>query len=179
VSQNHLTDTQLQDYLDDNISKADPIAVHLNSCRHCQQALAVYKNLYTAIEKDPGFDLSPAFAEAVINRLPNIQPVAESTDSARFHVKDSIVLFIAVAAAIAAAIYFINPEVLIKQLTGWMELPTLPENQILNEANGYFSQLNLGATTIIFAVLTFAGIGIIDRIIAHRRHQQKPVSFLV
>jgi len=180
VSQDHLNDGQLQDYLDGNIAKADPVAGHLEVCPRCQKALAEYRSLYSALENDPGMALSPGFAEAVMSRLPEKHPVeAIQPAASRFQIKDSMVMFIAAAAVIAAAIYFISPDLLIKPFTSLPSPPPLSDNRIVSDVNGFLSHLNISSLMIVFIILTFAGIGVVDRIISHRREHQKPVSFLI
>lgn len=179
MSKDHLTDHQLQDYLDGNLAETDPLAVHLNDCPHCQQALVVYRSLYSAIEQTPVPELSPDFAEAVMNRLPQSQSDIEPAVSGRFRIRDSMVMFIAMAAVIATAIYFINPDLFLKSFSGFSSLPSVPETRFLDDINGWLSNLNVSFLMVFFIVLTFGGIGVVDRIISRRRQHHKPVSFLV
>ncbi len=179
MSQAHLNDDQLQEYLDGYIVPGDPLADHLLHCPRCQKALSVYEGLYSALKQEPDCKLSPGFADTVMDRLPTIEPAVETSTENRFYFKDSLVMFLAAAAVIAAAIYFISPELLLKPFSSLSVPSSMPENKMLDDAGGFLSQLNISSLTIIFVVLTFAGIGIVDRIIARRRGHQKPVSFLV
>lgn len=180
MSQDHLNDNQLQDFLDGNITETDPVAVHLETCPGCQKALAAYRGLYSALENDPGIALAPDFAEAVISRLPEKHPVEVPQQAvSRFHIRDSMVMFIAAAAVIAAAIYFISPDLLLKPFTSMPSAPSVSDSRIAQDVNGFLSRLNISYVMIVFTVMTFAGIGIVDRIIKYRREHQKPVSFLI
>lgn len=69
VSDNHLSDRQLQAYLDGAAgADRDSIEAHLRRCNACRSQL----NLYRAVEKElstsPGFMLSADFAEQVIEQ---------------------------------------------------------------------------------------------------------------
>jgi hypothetical protein len=179
VSQGHLIDNQLQDYLDGNIAETDPVALHLNDCPRCQRALAAYRNLFSAIEKVPAPELSPDFAEAVMNRLPVPQPVIEPAVTSRFRLRDSMVMFIAMAAVVATALYFLSPDLLMKPFSGLSAPSSVPDTKILDDVNGWLSTFNFNSLMIVFVLLTFAGIGVVDRLISRRRQHHKPVSFLV
>lgn len=180
MSQDHLRDDQLQDYLDGNVSETDPIAMHLENCPRCQKALAVYRSLYSALENDPGITLSPDFADAVMSRLPEKHPVEVPQPAAhRFHIKDSMVMFIAAAVVIAAAIYFISPDLLLKPFTSMPTPPSVSDSKIAQDVNGFLSRFNVSYIMIAFIAMTFAGIGVVDRIIKYRREHQKPISFLI
>jgi len=180
VSQDHLQDHQLQDYLDGNIAGTDPVAVHLETCARCQKALAAYRSLYSALENDPGIVLSPDFADNVLNRLPEKKAVEIPHEAvSRFHIKDSMVMFIAAAAVIAAAIYFISPDLLLKPFSSIPAPPSVSDSKIAQDVDGFLSRFNISYVMIVFIAMTFAGIGIVDRIIKHRREHQKPISFLV
>jgi anti-sigma factor RsiW len=179
VNQEHLTDEQLQDYLDGNISKSEPIAVHLENCPGCQQALRLYEGLRLGLEKEMATDLAPDFADAVMDRLPEKLPTMVTTTPGRFQIRDSLVFFIAAVALISTGLYFVGADSLLNLFSGGVSSPQISENRLLTDVGSYLSDLNISTMTILFAVLSFAGIGIIDRVISRRRQSRKPVSFLV
>lgn len=179
MSQRHLNDDQLQDYLDGYIVPGEPLADHLLHCPRCQRALSVYESLYSALKQEPESKLSPGFADAVMNRLPEHVPVVEPAPESRFYLKDSLIMFFAAAVVIAASIYFITPDLFTKAFAGLSVPTSMPDNRIMDDAGSFLSQLNISTLSIIFVVLTFVGIGVVDKIITRRRDHQKPVSFLV
>jgi predicted anti-sigma-YlaC factor YlaD len=68
----HLTDEEIQDFLDGNLSPQNALSIqtHLGSCPACQQTLKQYQGLYAGLKSDQGFVLSPDFAKSVISKLP-------------------------------------------------------------------------------------------------------------
>lgn len=54
----HLTDDQLNEYLDNEIADHAQIELHLSSCHECQARLAALRNLFTEIESLPDLTLS-------------------------------------------------------------------------------------------------------------------------
>jgi len=178
VSRNHLNDDQLQDYLDGNFHPDDPVVVHLEQCPRCREALDVYRNLYEALEKDPVGELSPGFADVVMERLPEIRPVAEPVSPGRFQIRDSLAFLIAMAAVLAASIYFIDPGSLLDSFSGWFKTPAA-DYKLVDEIGTVFSGIDLKPMIIIFVIVTLGGIAMVDRTVSRRRHDRKPVNFLV
>ena len=88
-------------------------------------------------------------------------------------------MFIAAVAVIATAVYFITPELVSKTFSSLTVPSSVPENKMIEDAGGFLSQFKISTMTIVFIVLAFAGIGIVDKIVSRRRSDQKPVSFLV
>lgn len=54
----HLTDDQLNEYLDTEIADRAQIELHLASCRECEARLAALRNLFAEIESLPDLTLS-------------------------------------------------------------------------------------------------------------------------
>lgn len=178
MNSSHLTDDQLQSYLDRNPT-AGGIEDHLKSCARCRQALAAYRSLYSAMAEDPGVRLAPDFAEAVMARLPRREAVAEHESIRRLNIRDSIAAFAAFMVFLAAAIYFLKPTLLAGSLAGWFGLSNLSGNQFFNDVSGYITRLNINTALILFVLLALVGIGFIDHIITRHRRQQKPISYLI
>lgn len=178
MSSSHLTDEQLQSYLDGN-QAGGGIEDHLKSCARCRQALAAYKSLYSAMADDPGVRLAPNFADAVMARLPRHDAIAEHESIRRLNVRDSIAVFAAFIAFLAAAIYFLKPTSFAETLTGWFGLSNLSGNQFFSDVAGHISKLNINTAFILFVLLALVGIGLIDHIITRHRQQQKPISYLI
>ena len=64
----HLTDAEIQDYLDGNAVREDSTAAeHLDSCGLCKKNLELYKCLYSGLSDDAGYELSVDFADKVVS----------------------------------------------------------------------------------------------------------------
>ena len=77
----HLTDDQIQEYLDGKVSKDSRIADHLQSCGDCKEQIDEYSSLYSALEVDEKIGLSARFAEVVVSKITaqaSASPVARS-----------------------------------------------------------------------------------------------------
>ncbi len=180
MNERHLADEQLQAYLDGTIDDSAEAEAHLESCPRCRQEVEIYRQLYVTISQEDAPELSPDFVDRVMARLPESEEIAEAEVFAGgFRIRDSLVFIVAVIAMIAGAVYFINPTTLFKSVDDVAATPSLANNQYLSGFFKELSGLHLDMSIIVFAVLTFVGIGIIDRILANRRRHRKPISYLV
>jgi predicted anti-sigma-YlaC factor YlaD len=66
----HLTDEEIQAYLDGPRGKADAdLRQHLETCRQCREALQDYGALYRRLADDAAFVLPPDLADSVLTRM--------------------------------------------------------------------------------------------------------------
>ena len=66
----HLTDDEIQDYLDGNISKDNiDIEKHLQTCRECRNALNQYNDLYDELKDDSDIPLPKNIAQSVVSKI--------------------------------------------------------------------------------------------------------------
>ena len=172
----HLNDEQIQDYLDGNLAAGDPAVLHLKDCAACQKAVEDYRLLYQGLAADPGFELSPNFADKVVASLPAVEVLEKEADERRKKIQDRFIAIAAVVAFVGAAIYFLKPQSLLKPVLAWFGQPSELGSGLSQNFSSYTDSLGFNPTLIIFAVLTFLIIALIDRMIAHRRSHQHEIS---
>jgi len=170
MNEKHLSDDQLQDYLDGNITITNSFKAHLESCSRCQEALAAYQSLYAMLKEAPKAFLSESFADRTLAQLPD-------STSRRF-VLDRILPVIFVSITVITAFYFLA-------LSGW--LTEVPIGRSLFDVAGFhISTLSHSSTAalsfdpllLIFVTITLASVGLIDHLIAKRRHRQNIISLV-
>lgn len=66
---NHLTDQELQSYIDGHIEDKKETEDHLRLCLYCRKQLAMYKIIFSELKTDSGISFSPNFAQSVIRRI--------------------------------------------------------------------------------------------------------------
>jgi hypothetical protein len=75
MNNGHLNDEQLQEILDARVLHSGPILpLHLGTCARCQERLESFRQLYAGLAADPGFVLSPSFADSVLEKVPAARP---------------------------------------------------------------------------------------------------------
>jgi hypothetical protein len=65
----HLTDEQLNEYLDHETNDRAQIELHLASCPDCVARLHTLQELFSAIESLPDVAISPGFASRLASSL--------------------------------------------------------------------------------------------------------------
>ena len=156
----HLTDEELQNYLDGNIShnQVSIFKQHIESCEKCQSELAQYQSLYVKLKKeDVAFNLSPDFANAVMK---------------------SIVLLpvIGIAVGIGVMIYYIDFKPFMKVFADSLNPGRYFDSAVLSELNHVLAKLNVNLNIIVFAGLSLLAVILIDHLIS--RHKEKLFSYL-
>ncbi len=151
MTNNHLSDEQIQQYLDDkNKNNGLAIEKHLENCPDCQHTLNLYKDLYTSLQKDFIPEFSPAFSKKVITKV-------QATGESRWERLESGFIISIILIGLAVSFYFINP------------LPLLTEtgNSLLNSLPSYgsalLSKLNGNLSFVLIAVVIFLLVEVFDK----------------
>ncbi|MFZ5517966.1 MAG: anti-sigma factor family protein [Candidatus Zhuqueibacterota bacterium] len=70
MSLKHLTDRQIQRYLDRaNAEDNAEIMAHVAQCAECQRSIQAYRAVYQELQSEPKASFSPAFEDAILARL--------------------------------------------------------------------------------------------------------------
>jgi hypothetical protein len=168
----HLTDEEIQEYLDGNLSQQKRIfaEAHLETCEFCQATLKQYQSLYVELKQDQGFDLPRTFAKSVLARL----PIAPKTKSG-FNYSDILLGVLAIIITAFTSFYYLNLSLLGKRLTH-IFLPHYEIGTTLVEAaKGIVTALQGNLSLLVVGILVLLVTGALDRILfqpllRHRRH---------
>jgi predicted anti-sigma-YlaC factor YlaD len=168
----HLTDEEIQDYLDGNLSHQGKVfaKAHLESCESCQATVKQYQTLYVGLKKDQGFDLPRTFAKSVVAKL----PLAQKTKSG-FNYSDILLGILAILITAFTSIYYLDLGSLGKSLS---QIP-LPQFEfaswLFDAAKSLVAALQANLSLLIVGILVLLVTGALDRIlfqplIRHRHH---------
>jgi predicted anti-sigma-YlaC factor YlaD len=167
----HLTDEEIQEYLDGNLSHQSRVfaEAHLQTCELCQAALKQYQSLYVGLKQDQGFDLSRSFAKSVVAKL----PIAQKTKSG-FDYSDILLGILAILITAFVSIYYLDLGLLGKGLTH-ISLPHYEFGWSLFEAaKSLVAALQANLSLLVVGILVLLVTGALDRILfqpllRHRR----------
>jgi anti-sigma factor RsiW len=106
----HLTDEQLQAYLDGDITDRVEIERHLQLCKECQKALNSYKSVYYNLEHE---SLPEVLSEKTIDKILYSAINIEKKKSSKW---ETILVIISLIISFATSFYFVNPAPKIAQL---------------------------------------------------------------
>ena len=169
----HLTDEEIQDYLDGNIPEGDElIQKHLRRCERCRKALLEYQSLYQGLKDDRGFKLPAGFPKAVLSKLPE-----EESVKARFKYYEFAFILLGILVAGFVSLQFMNLRPLIQTLSG-IPMPKFGFiHTFFNSFETLLKALNIEGSLIFFAALAILIISALDYVILHPK--QKPISSLI
>lgn len=74
----HLTDDQLNEYLDNETNDRTRIELHLSTCADCTARLHALQDVFSEIASLPDVELSPGFASRVTSHLNPAPPIPRS-----------------------------------------------------------------------------------------------------
>ena len=99
----HLTDAQIQEYLDGNVSKNSWITDHLKSCGDCEAQIDEYSSLYSALEVEEKIGLSARFADGVVSKI-----TAQASATPGFQIWQVFLAVLGFGFGLIAAVYLIG-----------------------------------------------------------------------
>jgi len=159
----HLTDEQIQNYLDGNLphDQLSFLKGHIQSCPKCQSELAHYQDLYVELKEDVAFNLSQDFSNAVMK---TIQAEAKKTFLARLW--NVLLPILGVAAAIGVMLYYIDLKPFLKAFSDSLNPGKYFDSTALNNLNQVLAKLNVNLNLIVFAGLSLLVVIFIDYLIS-------------
>jgi anti-sigma factor RsiW len=164
----HLTDEEIQDYLDGNLSRDIALLTerHLETCPLCREAAKQYQGVYAGLDEDKGFDLSKGFAKSIVSMLPAEGEAKTSPDLLN--------IFLAVLAAVFAAgvtIYYVDLRPLGRAFSHILPGPQLGSG-VVAFVEEFLIGLNGNLGLLILGVLTLLIIGGLDRLLLQPRYRR-------
>ena len=98
----HVSDKQVQDYLEDRNQLNPEMVEHIKSCDVCQNNIQIYQKVFQGLNVAETPTLSKYFARDIIRRV-------ERKRERRVRLWESTVLLLIFLLAIAISFYFVNP----------------------------------------------------------------------
>lgn len=164
----HLTDEEIQDYLDENLSEKITLLVrqHLEECHRCREALKQYQSVYVGLEDEKGFELSKVFARSVVNKLP-----AEGEAKSYLSLLNIFLALLGAAISIGITLRYVNLKPLGKAISHLLPGKELGIG-LLDLMKGLLLGLNGNAGFVIIALLTLLFVAGLDRFIFQPKYKR-------
>lgn len=167
----HLTDVQLNEYLDNEILDREQIETHVSTCADCAARLAALQALFSEIESLPELALSQDIASRFRLRKASSLPAELPRSLTLTVILQAAAAIIAMITASPFVMRFVSPYVSIlpspsladiilqgqAQWTTWLDmlsqfqLPTLPQIPAV-ELSGLFLMLTVAGVSILWLV---------------------------
>lgn len=166
----HLTDEQLNEYLDNEITERAQIEAHLSSCEECAARLTAFRNLFDEIESLPDLDLSHDIAASFARQsnLPVPHPPRWLTLTAILQATLAVMALISTAPLLMRWVYpYLSnleapafAEIFLELQSQWMawldlfaqlQIPSVPEIPVL-ELSSMVMVLTLASVSTLWIV---------------------------
>lgn len=164
----HLTDEEIQNYLDGNLSREIAILTkrHLESCPLCREAVKQYQGVYAGLDKEEGFELSKGFAKSVVKMLP---PQGETKSP--FDLLNIFLTILGIVVGAGVTVYYVDLRPLGRAFSHVLPGPELGSGVVAFVENLLIG-LNGNLGLLILGVLTLLIIGGLDRLLLQPRHRR-------
>ena len=164
----HLTDEQIQEYLDGNVSKNSWMADHLKSCGDCEAQIVEYSSLYSALEVEEKIGLSANFADAVVSKI-----TLQASATPGFQIWQIFLAVLGFGVGLAA-VYLIGINSVGKLFTSLGEFGKI-FSSVLAVISNYFAGINLNFGLLGLAAFALLFMVFLDHFVLQPK--QRAVSF--
>jgi len=172
----HLGDILIQEFLDKQVSLPILAKRHLQECKQCREALEGYRELYAALAEADSPQLSPAFADRVMEQVSETRPVRQLS---RIAVPQWAWVGATVLGALAISALAVGPAACQNLLAQFQGLWGSSLNGVQAGASKYLAELNLKPITAVLSILTLGGIVLMDRLMVRVRRSRRLMSLMV
>jgi anti-sigma factor RsiW len=171
MSDRHLSDDDIQNYLDHNTEiDREAFRNHIDRCPACRNKVAAYQQLYGRLSEDVGFELKPGFAVTVASKI----AAMKSSPRKKFNL-EWIAYTAAAALSLAVLFYFVDVKHVFDQ---YLRVLASPVSAIISAVNAFAGSLtglalqagmDIDSSTIIYPVTILVLVIVIDRILGFRK----------
>jgi len=158
----HLTDDEIQDYLDGNRSLSNA-AVHIALCERCRRELSRYKYLFNMLGEDPGFELDSSFSERVMSKIV-YRPFLSTAEI--------VLLLFCLLSSVFTSFYFLGLNRVIEPLFRVLIKTTKIPGLLFSAVKGLLARADLNVSIVIYSSITLLIIFIFDHFIIRPRVQK-------
>ena len=169
MSLKHLTDEEIQEYLDGNLSPENELSfkTHLGFCLLCRGSLKQYQSLYVGLANDKGFELSESFAKSLISKLPT-----EAKPKAHFNYANIFWTILGIILTAGIIFYYMD----LKPLGRAISNTFIPQYEfgsaLVASIKSFLVGLNGNLSLLAFAGLTLLIIAALDRALVQPRYKR-------
>jgi anti-sigma factor RsiW len=154
----HLTDFEIQDYLDGNRSTSrSDIREHLNACKVCRQKVAEYQQLYSNLADDQNLVLPNDFADRV---LAHVQPVSQAKRISKWWL--ALLVLGTLGLSIGITIYFTGSQKIISGLSNLSDIFLNMFSTLISSFKGLIALSGTSASLFILAAVVIGFVYLID-----------------
>ena len=170
MSLKHLTDEEIQNYLDGNLSREIALLTerHLETCPLCREAVKQYQGVYAGLDEEKGFELSNGFAKSIVKMLP---PQGETKFP--FDLLNVFLMILGVIVAAGVTIRYVDLRPLGRAFSHILPGPELGSG-VVAFVEDLLVGLNGNLGLLILGVLTLLIIGGLDRLVFQPKYRGIP-----
>ncbi|MCK4574736.1 MAG: hypothetical protein KAU36_10195 [candidate division Zixibacteria bacterium] len=168
MSLEHLSDKQVQAYLDAGCPGGSEVSDHLDVCRECRKLVSEYQAVFSALGDETEFALSEKFTDATMAKIKAFEAPADSIERSFFWLWTGVA-----ASCLIAAWFLIGGERIaqtLKAIIAWD--PSWHPPRFFTILQELYAQSPSAFSLLLWAGLIIVGAAIVDKIV-HQRSTSK------
>ena len=165
MSIEHLSEKQIQQYLDDRSRGLDvPQPGHIDGCEQCRNALADYSRLYGALGKQEKPVLSANFVARTMTLIRKLENPAPAIN--QYMVWFGIA---GIVSCVAAIWYFVDVKALLQSITSVSLSRSLVNWSFVDQMRELAGKFGDTLGVLVFAGLLLAAVALVDKLVVRNR----------
>ncbi len=174
----HLTDRELQEFLDGTTLLSKAAERHVEQCPSCQASIEAYKSLYEQLRTADSPVIPDGFLNRVMGRVNSERVLVRKHDWFRSASVVGTAITLAGVTLGIVALRIFAPEVLL-QIYSYVRTPFQIVDSALGSSTAYvLTEFNLKPEVILLTLITFGFIASVDRMVIWYRRSRKFLSLL-
>jgi hypothetical protein len=171
VALRHLSDAEIQDFLDGNLpDREDSLEIHINQCPHCRSRVIRYRMLYKELREDTIPRFKDDYAASVMSYIKAKSSVAPGRNP-----KATLGYIFLALCGLVLAIYFVDFSRM-AALFRFSAFRTHLINSFIPHLSRILKELDISPGIILSVGLAVAVAFIVDHLI--KQYRAKSVTFL-
>jgi len=178
MNDRHLTDSELQEFLDGVTALSSSDRAHLEHCPSCQASLQAYKSVYEQIKSADSRVIADGFSDRIMERVNTVRIPSHRHNRLQSASAVSMTVTLATVALGVVALRIFAPQVLLHVLT-YAKTPFQIIDSALGSSTTYvLTEFNLKPEVVLLTLITFGFIATVDRVVIRYRRSKKFLSLL-
>lgn len=170
MSINHLTDEELQAYLDSDLSEnRDAILSHINKCNHCQLQLAAYQRVFDEVSLKPEEMFSLDFDDNILRKI-------KTKELKKLRLKNYMLRSLTLISGSIIMIYYLFKFRIIDVVIQSIIVNIIGNKKILMFSVNLIEKLDINLVTIISAIVALLIFGLFDKILLFSKYKKVMAS---
>ncbi len=170
MSQKHLKDDLIQEFLDGTLKDQSKFESHISSCSKCRADLNSYQEIYGGLGIDKTPDLSIDFENRLMDKIATLPiPQIAQQKEERGRVFDFVMGFAAAVASIILLVYYNGLQAFVNTYKVFNKMESNASQAIKSQGDILYDKFGISFETALFIAFVLIFFGLLDRFLLRKK----------